>query len=224
MIRTTLEPAQLAGYVSRQAGNFFPDGTDLPAQALLPVVEKALERLQRSFVHIRDSRYHKDGCAYFNHLHSDQYASFLYVLANQAWKDGMDPVVSSKLYLLNKALHALDVFYEVELPEIFLLGHPVGTVLGRAQYGSRLVVMQNCTVGNRGNRDENRYPIIGKGVVLGSSSVVLGASVLEDEVCVGAGTLLIDQTISKGSTVVGRGPDQKTFPSKYPRWQTYFLD
>ena len=44
--------------------------------------------------------------------------------------------LASKAYCLNKALHAIDVFYEVELPEIFFLEHPLGTVLGRAKYSN----------------------------------------------------------------------------------------
>ena len=40
--------------------------------------------------------------------------------------------MKDKLFLLNKALHGCDIYYEVALPSVFLLVHPLGTVLGRA--------------------------------------------------------------------------------------------
>ena len=42
--------------------------------------------------------------------------------------------LAAKVYALNKALHAIDVFYEVELPDLFCLQHPLGTMPGRARY------------------------------------------------------------------------------------------
>lgn len=182
-------------------------------------MESTLQRLEICFSKIRDKRFQKNGAAVFNHLHSDQYAMFLYVLANQAWKDGVDAATLDKLYLLNKALHALDIFYEVELPEVFFFGHPVGSVLGRAKYGNYLVITQSCTVGGIGDA----YPVIGKGVVLSSSVNIIGNTVLEDEVYIGAGALLVNSHIPARSTVVGRTPDLKIIPSTKASWREFFF-
>ncbi len=65
--------------------------------------------------------------------------------------------IADKAYALNKALHALDAFYEVELPDVFAVQHPVGTVLGRATYSDYFICYHNCTVG--ANLD-NDYPVV----------------------------------------------------------------
>ena len=43
-------------------------------------------------------------------------------------------MIADKIYYLNKILHSVDIYHEVELPSTFFLEHPVGTVLGRAKY------------------------------------------------------------------------------------------
>ena len=48
------------------------------------------------------------------------------------------------------------------MPDIFLLSHPVGTVLGRAKFEDFFVVHQRVTVG--GDKDLN-YPTFQKGVI-----------------------------------------------------------
>ena len=40
--------------------------------------------------------------------------------------------MSDKLYALNKAMASVDLFYQVELPDIFTFDHPLGSVMGRA--------------------------------------------------------------------------------------------
>ena len=50
----------------------------------------------------------------------------------------------NKLFVLNKALNGIDLFYEIELPEVFFIGHSVGIVLAKARYGNRLVLYQNA--------------------------------------------------------------------------------
>lgn len=78
--------------------------------------------------------------------HTGQYAILLCYLARVAFEAG-DRETADRVYALNKALHGFDIFYEVELPNVFFMEHPVGTVLGRAQYSDRLFLGQNVTVG-----------------------------------------------------------------------------
>ena len=60
-------------------------------------------------------------------------------------------------------MHAVDAFYEVQLPDVFAVQHPVGTVLGRANYSDYFICYHNCTVG--ANLD-NDYPSFGRGIVM----------------------------------------------------------
>jgi serine O-acetyltransferase len=222
-IACSLDLPALADYTTRQLEHFFPDGSTKTPKILHGSLQTVLKRLAVCFDPVFDARYHTpEGAPWFHHRHSDQYATYLYMLAHQTWKDGLDREWSEKLYLLNKALHAVDIFYEVELPEIFFLGHPVGTVLGRAHYHNHLVVLQNCTVGGNGDRSRPAFPVLGNRTILCAGSCILGSSHIGDNCCVGAGTLIVNETIPGGQTITGTPKTRIVRPSKFPRWTTYF--
>jgi serine O-acetyltransferase len=215
----SLTPKELAKYTAAQLNTFFPDPSPVRASELSRWLPIALERLAAAFAGNRVPRFHRQGAPFFNHLHSDQYAMYIYLLANEAGASEEGRPVATKLYLLNKVLHSIDAYFEIQLPRVFLFAHPIGTVLGRAQYADYFMVMQGCTVGNV----NDVFPTFGRGVVLCAGSSVLGRSQLGAGVCVGAGTLLVNANISPHHTVVGRarGIQTRETTSK-PMWQTYF--
>ena len=45
-------------------------------------------------------------------------------------------------------MSSCNLFYEAELPDFFMLGHPQGTVMGHAKYSNGLSFSQYSTVGN----------------------------------------------------------------------------
>ena len=179
--------ADLAQYVRKQFENIFPDGADLGD--LPKFVELALGRVEHCFSRVRLKGFFADGQARFSHSHCDQYAIFLYYLANTAFREKPGHPVADKAYALNKALHALDAFYEVELPDVFAVQHPVGTVLGRASYSDYFICYHNCTVG--ANLD-NDYPSFGRGIVMYGGSRVIGKTAVGDNSFVSTGTIIID--------------------------------
>jgi serine O-acetyltransferase len=102
--------------------------------ALQSALPTALQRLGRC---IDAVRWWPQGT--FDHLHSSQYTTFLYFLANTLWRAAARRAVLQQLFGLNKALNGIDLFYEIEMPEVFFIGHSVGIVLAKARYGNRLV-------------------------------------------------------------------------------------
>lgn len=52
-------------------------------------------------------------------------------------------------------MNGCDLYHEVNLPHYFTLDHPVGSVMGRAEYGEGFSFGQNCTVGN----NKGIYPV-----------------------------------------------------------------
>lgn len=177
--------ADLLRYVVRQLDHFFPDNASGLQATLDAHLDTALLRLERC---INQVRRWKPG--HFDALHSSQYTTFLYYLANTVWRSGADARVCTKLFLLNKALNGIDCFYEIELPEVFFIGHSVGIVLAKATYGERLVIYQNSTVGkNHGiapvlEADVIMYPntaIIGRCVVREGSVIAQGVSVVNHD-------------------------------------------
>ncbi|WP_394838070.1 hypothetical protein LVJ94_14255 [Pendulispora rubella] len=217
-MKLSLEREVLAQYVARQVSNTFPDGT-VTGDALRPYHEHALERLEHCFRHARVKYFAVGGEPSFNHLNTDQYAMYLYFLSNSIHRMQGDPALASKIYALNKALHALDVYYEVALPDIFVWQHPVGTVLGRAKYANYLFVYQRCTVG--GNL-AGVYPTFEEGVVLYGDTAIVGKSHIGKNTWLSLGTKILDQDIDGHAIVFGRSPDIVTKPAKRSVLQTLF--
>lgn len=150
-----------------------------------------------------DNKYYKeDSLPYFNPFHSGQYLTFLYFTANTCYKEGQT-VLSEKVYYLNKIMHACDIYPAVQLPDVFFLEHPVGTVLGRAKYGENFFAMQGCTVG--GNK--GLYPTIGSNVKMYSNSKVLGNSIIGNNVSLASNTYVKDTNIPDYTIVFGQYPN-----------------
>lgn len=216
-VRSSLDARGLAAYAAAQVNGLFPDPDRIVTDALLPAAQVALARLEHCFSHI-DNKYFFDGeQAVFNHLHGDQYAMWLYLLANELHRQGGAASTCSKLFLLNKALHGVDAFYEVELPSIFLLVHPLGTVLGRGSYSDYFVAYQRCGVGS--NKDI--YPTFGKHVTLRPGSAVLGACVIGDHCQIATESLVLDRDLPDHTLYIG-GPKAATMKRQdqpYPLWR-----
>ena len=171
-----LSRTALTAYVARQLLTFYPDGLDTDAPVVLAAqMDAALARLGRCINEVR--WWTPDQ---FDHLHSTQYTLFLYYLSNTLWKVTGNRTLCNKLFGLNKALNGIDLFYEIEMPEVFFIGHSVGIVFAKATYGNYLVVYQNSTVG----KNHGEAPTLGDGVVMYPGTAIIGR-------CnVGAGTVL----------------------------------
>lgn len=205
-LATSLDLAGLCQLASHQANNLFPDGQPLLADGLRDSARQAMARLEHCFSQI-DNKYFFDGThAVFDHLHGDQYAMWLYWLSNQLHRDGAPTTWCKKLFLLNKSLHGCDIFYEVALPSVFLLVHPLGTVLGRAEYNDHLLVYQRCGVGS----NHGIYPRLGRHLSLRPGSAVLGRCVIGDNVTVAAESLVLDRDVGADTTYIGNPRDHVT--------------
>lgn len=208
-MKLSLTKDDLADYVRRQTENLFPDGRGGARDALAQHLGAALERTEHCFSKIAGKYFSGGESVVFNHLHGDHYAMFLYFLSNTIWKAGGDPAVCAKLFQLNKALHGIDVFYEVALPDIFLFVHPLGTVLGRAQYADYFLVYQQCTVGS----NKGVYPTLGEYLSLHPGASVLGKCTVGENCTLGAGALLLDKDLKKDTLYVGSPNNYTIRPS-----------
>lgn len=186
-MKTTLSRSALAAYVKHQFAHNFPDEAGL--DEILRFVDGALERLEVCMSHIGVKGYGDADGPCFNHRHTDQYALFLYYLSNSAHRLSPGHPIAEKAYALNKALHGLDIFYEVTLPDVVLLVHPVGTVLGRGTYADYFCCYHNCTVGANFN---DEYPIFNPGVVMYSGARIVGCTEVGANTFVGTGTIVRD--------------------------------
>ena len=175
---------------------------------------ETLKRVEYCFEKTPNKYYSKNGETYFNPYHSAQYTIFLYYLSNTIYKTGTS-LLSDKIYYLNKIMNACDLFYAIELPDFFMLEHPVGSVMGRATYGEGFMFYQNCTVGGNLRLE---YPVIGKHVRMYANSSIIGKCIIGDEVQVAAGSLIKDENIPNNCIVFGQSPNlivKKKIAKKY---------
>jgi serine O-acetyltransferase len=206
---TSLSARDLAEYVSRQLDSFFPDRSPTFPE-VSRVISNTLDRCETCFTAQNRVGFPGGEATRFDHLNTDRYAVFLYYLGNEIHRSDGDRRVAAKTYALNKALNGLDLFYEVEMPEIFALQHPVGTVLGRANYGNCFFVYQGCVVGVG---VDGKAPTLGDGTVLFGGSSLIGGCTLGDNAWVSAGSVVIDAQIPANSVVFGRSPELTIKPT-----------
>lgn len=195
----------LSKYVSMQINNLFPDNSTIKSSDISKYLGDTIYRLTFCFVNIK-KQYYNNGNLTFNHLHGDHYAMFLYLLSNTVWNVDKNESLASKIFLLNKALHGLDAFYSIELPEIFLFIHPLGTILGKARYKNYFAIYQNCTIGANENSE---YPDFSEGIIMYSKSSVIGNCQIGRDVVFAANSLLINTNINDNKLVLGNYPNNK---------------
>jgi len=216
-MKLSLSPCNLTDYLTKQLACFYPDKNEVH-NALSLIMPRCMERLTTCFSSIHKKYYYESDEAFFNHLHADHYAMFLYIVANEAYLQHIQPL-AEKAFLLNKALHGIDAFYAISLPEIFLFVHPIGTVLGNAHYKNYFVVYQNVTVGSD---LQGVYPSFGYASVLYSKSSVIGECLFGDNVCVGAHSFVRNKQIPDNSIVVGNYPHDIVKFNKRNNRQDFF--
>lgn len=186
--------SELLLYITRQLDNFFPDGRK-GEKIVDSYLDEALSRTETCINSVRMWR-----AGEFDYLHSSQYAIFLYFLANSIWRAEKEKNICNKLFFLNKALNGIDCFYEIEMPEIFFIGHSVGIVLAKASYANYLVLYQNSTVG----KNHGVAPVIGEGVVMYPNTAIIGHSHVRDGSILSQGVSVINRE-TPGHCVVYRG-------------------
>jgi len=215
----SLEKKNFINYLLLQKRNFFPDNLEIKKDIIENAFSGAIKRYQFCAAHINNKYFRVDDSVILNHLHADQYCMFLYFLSNEFFING-EIAAAERFYFLNRALNSVDIFYEVELPKVFLLGHPIGTVLGRANYGDFFRVSQGCTVGN----NHGIYPVIGKGVAMYANSSIIGNSNIGDYNHISANTTIIDRNTPEDRVIFKELGSIKSKPVKNRASQMYFFD
>lgn len=195
---TGLKLSGLVDYVSQQLTNFFPDDKGVEDKQTIRIhIDEALLRLRICINAVRLWKPEQ-----FDYLHSSQYCTFLYFLANTIWRSGGDISTCNKLFYLNKVLNGIDCFYEINMPDIFFIGHSSGIVLAKAEYGNHFVIYQNSTVG----KNHGIAPVIGERVVMYPNSAIIGRCKVGSDSVLAAGTRVLN-TNTPGNCYVFSGKE-----------------
>lgn len=200
-MQTSLTISELCEYLIKQLNVFFPDESVFDKEKLGTAVEIALLRCEMCFRHILIPGYRGENGAMFSHLHMDQYGTFLYFVSNTLYKSyDMDAkIICDKLLNLNRMLNGFFLSYKCPMPEVFVLAHPVGSVIGNALYSNGLYISQNVTINTHTDSYGNLDLKIGKGCFLGAGAKVIGNQEIGDRVSIGVDTVIYNQRISNDS-------------------------
>jgi serine O-acetyltransferase len=203
--------------MTRQLNSFFPD--KLYSKNISNVVKDAFLKTQANFQNIALAHYHLDGKLFFNHLNSDQYTVFLYYASYIAYEKYKDENLATKLFYLNKVLHQFHCMYNTKLPDIFVLIHGTGIVLGKAKYSNFLVLSQHCNVGAN---DKLEYPELSEKVIMYPNSSILGKSFIGENSCISNGAFVNNENIEENSLIFGRSPNLVKKNDKKERFAYFF--
>lgn len=179
---------------------------DLDSDVIAIVIPEAMEQMEQDFQSMPSQRFYKDGKMVFSPFHSVTWSIFLYRVAKLLSNKGAVKEADA-VYYLNKIMNSVDWYHGIDLPIHFMAEHPLGSVLGRAQYGDYLFVYQGTTVG--GNRKDGKlyYPKLGKNVVLYANSTILGDTEIGNNVIISANSYLINEKVPDNCIVFGQSPN-----------------
>lgn len=194
--------------VLRQLNNYWED---IDENVIVSAIPDTLNDISDCFKNMPNKRFYdsSEKKSILSPLMSVHWMIFLYRLAHQIYLNGNGntPKEADQVYYLNKIMHSNDWFYAIDLPIHFLCEHPLGSVLGRAEYSDYLFVYQGTTIGGNRSKGELSYPKIGNNVVLFANSTVLGNSTIGNNIVISAGTQVINDTIPDNCIVFGKSPN-----------------
>ena len=205
---------EIISLLKKQIGNHFFELNEMESELLHKYFPIVYDKLEYCFSRTNNKYYSRVVSGkketLFNPLHSCQWLLFLYYFANTIWKSEKDKGeieivkdLCDKIYGLSKIMSGAELYYEVDLPDVFMCDHPVGSVMGRAEYGEFFSFSQGCTVGN----NHGKYPKIGKHVQMYSDSKILGDCNVGDNVVLAANTVVKDVDIPSDTIVFGTSPN-----------------
>lgn len=115
-------------------------------------------------------------------------------------------LISYIFHRLNLVIHGIDILPGARIGSGFRIEHPVGIVIGaKVVIGRNCTIMQNVTIGTRqihADAYDDKFPIIGNNVTIGCNSSLLGGIEIQDEVTIGAHTLVL-ANVPAGTTITG---------------------
>ncbi len=181
--------------------------TDFNKEVIYGAIKEAINAMEDNYKKMASKKYcSENGGIIFDHIFSVTWNIFLYRLSRILYLKG-NLYEADCVYYLNKIMHSNDWFYQVDLPKHFGAEHPLGSVLGKAQYSDYLFVYQGTTIGGNRKGGELFYPTIGTNVVLYANATVLGKTVIGNNVIISANSYLINENIPSNCIVYGKTPN-----------------
>lgn len=130
------------------------------------------------------------------------HAVWFHRLAHALWTRKV-PVAPRLISQFSRFLTGIEIHPGATLGQGLFIDHGAGVVIGEtAEVDENVTIYQGVTLGGTGKETGKRHPTIGKNVVIGSGSLLLGSIKVGDNAKIGAGSVVIHD-VPPNSTVVG---------------------
>jgi len=130
------------------------------------------------------------------------HAVWLHRIAHGLWANGLH-FLGRWMSHINRWLTGIEIHPGAQLGRRVFIDHGMGVVIGEtAEVGDDVLLYQGVVLGGTALQKVKRHPTIGRNVVIGSGSIVLGPITVGDNAKVGAGSVVV-RPVPEGATVVG---------------------
>ena len=108
------------------------------------------------------------------------------------WKSGR-PTLALFLHSRANTVFQIDIHPGAQLGDGVFIDHGTGVVIGEtAVVGDNVSMLHKVTLGGSGNKDVQRHPIVGNGVLLGAGATLLGNIRIGDGAHIGACSMVLE--------------------------------
>ena len=133
---------------------------------------------------------------------------FLSLVVHRAARRAWNPIHGTRfvaLFLQSQASSAfgVDIHPAAQIGAGVMMDHATGVVIGEtATVGDGTTILHGVTLGGTGKESGDRHPKIGRDVLIGAGTQILGNIRVGDRVKIGAGSVVL-RSIPTGATAVG---------------------
>lgn len=112
-------------------------------------------------------------------------------------------VIARIISHVSRFLTGIEIHPGAKIGRRVFIDHGMGVVIGEtAEIGDDTILYKGVVLGGTSLEKTKRHPTIGKNVVIGSNSCVLGPITIDDGARIGSGSVVV-KDVPKGATVVG---------------------
>ncbi|MFC1904809.1 serine O-acetyltransferase [Chloroflexota bacterium] len=130
------------------------------------------------------------------------HALWFHRLAHSLWRHKLW-FLARLLSHVNRFLTNIEIHPGAKIGKRFFIDHGAGVVIGEtAEIRDDVLIYRGVVLGGTTLKRGKRHPTIGNNVVMGTSSVALGAITIGDGAKVGSGSVVV-KSVPPGATVVG---------------------
>jgi serine O-acetyltransferase len=135
-------------------------------------------------------------------LYPGLHAIWLHRAAHWLWQHGLH-FAGRWVSHVNRWLTGIEIHPGAKIGRRVFIDHGMGVVIGEtAEVGDDVLMYQGVVLGGTSLQKKKRHPTVGKNVVIGTGSIVLGPINVGDNAKIGAGSVVV-RAVPAGATVVG---------------------